>query len=270
MLESVANLSDDEWLGRLIASLDDKTLGLPGFPAAATQNQFVGRIGDAALNEVAPFYRLVRDQAPLASDAEVLDFGVGWGRIIRFFLRDLPAGQLYGVDIDPVILETCREIGVPGTLSQIAPSGRLPYADGKFGAIYAYSVFSHLSEDAANHWLPEIARCLKPGGLFVFTTTTARFLDMCRAIKEAGVTEGYQGVMARMFLDPAAALASYRAGEFVYSGTGGKGVRDPSFYGWAAVPREYVESRWGEWFAIEDFIDETTRFEQGVFVLRRG
>ena len=36
-----------------------------------------------------------------ARDSRVLDFGCGWGRVIRFFLKDVAPWNLVGVDIDP-------------------------------------------------------------------------------------------------------------------------------------------------------------------------
>ena len=33
-------------------------------------------------------------------DSKILDYGCGWGRIIRFFLKDVPSRNLFAVDPD--------------------------------------------------------------------------------------------------------------------------------------------------------------------------
>jgi predicted RNA methylase len=46
---------------------------------------------------------------PLSPETRILDFGCGWGRILRFFLKDVPAKNLIGVDVDPEVIEICKE-----------------------------------------------------------------------------------------------------------------------------------------------------------------
>ncbi len=74
------------------------------------------------MRECFPFYQLTKRlyRGDLA-DERVLDFGVGWGRLIRLFAHDVPANQLFGVDVDADILEVCAQTGVPGTLSLVEP-----------------------------------------------------------------------------------------------------------------------------------------------------
>ena len=38
----------------------------------------------------------------------VLDYGCGWGRLVRFLARDVPQGSLYGCDPVEAILDVCR------------------------------------------------------------------------------------------------------------------------------------------------------------------
>ena len=46
------------------------------------------------------FYKAIKSQLEiqgivLTKDSHVLDFGVGWGRYMRFFYRDVPWGQCF-------------------------------------------------------------------------------------------------------------------------------------------------------------------------------
>jgi SAM-dependent methyltransferase len=45
----------------------------------------------------------------------------------------------------------------------------LPYPDGAFDFVYAFSVFTHLSVELADRWMAELRRVVKPGGLVWFT-----------------------------------------------------------------------------------------------------
>src|SRR6266850_951076 len=91
----------------------------------------------------------------------LLDFGCGWGRIIRFFLKDVEPSALYGVDPVEDMVSLCRTDNrwCAFEVSPRRPPSRFP--DGHFDLIYAYSVFSHLSEevDPHTHRLP---RALPP------------------------------------------------------------------------------------------------------------
>ena len=46
----------------------------------------------------------------------------------------------------------------------------LPYADGQFDLVYAFSVFTHLTERMQHEWIAEVRRVLAPGGLLLFST----------------------------------------------------------------------------------------------------
>ena len=76
---------------------------LPGLPHEQTQFQYVGRTGDNALKVGFAgsriFKKLYEDVAgEFSACSNVLDFGCGWGRVIRFFLKDIDPSKLWGID----------------------------------------------------------------------------------------------------------------------------------------------------------------------------
>ena len=86
---------------------------LPSLPDEPSQERFMGAHGDVALAQAFVGYRLFRRLAaeeghPIGPQSRVLDFGCGWGRLVRWFLRDVPAAQLCGVDCMPLAIEWCR------------------------------------------------------------------------------------------------------------------------------------------------------------------
>jgi len=266
-------MDDQQWYEHILRSIDDPSLGLPGFPSVYQQEVFVGKSNEVALAEAFTFYKIVKSGSyPLRRSSRVLDFGVGWGRIIRFFLNDVDPGNLHGVDVDDAILDVARSTGVPGNLAQIGPNAPLAYADGYFDVVYAFSVFSHLSEASATFWLAELMRVLKPGGTLVMTTTTDHFLELCEACsyKESGRNQ-YEEDYARMFADPAAARRRYAAGEHVYAPVAGNAdVLEASNYGWAAMPPAFVQRQIGGLAQSVAFVDDPSLLPQGFFTVRKN
>jgi SAM-dependent methyltransferase len=264
--------TDEQWLDLMIDGLENGREGVPGGPPAEVQARFVGWSGGAAMRECFPFFQLTKRLrgGALAGD-RVLDFGVGWGRLIRLFAHDVPEDRLVGVDVDPEILEVCAETGVPGRLSLVEPGEPLPFADGEFGLAYAYSVFSHLSEAAARHAFGELARVLAPGGQLTFTTQGKRFLDLCCAVRTKASRERLEGPEAMIdtfFDDPFPARKTFERGEHVYTATGGSGVLKSEFYGWAAIPEAWIR-RSLDAFEVVDITDDPAVNEQVVVTLRR-
>jgi SAM-dependent methyltransferase len=142
---------------------------LPRMPPAELQEQWVGYSGERHLELTAPFGQLIRSL--LAPGATVCDYGVGFGRHIRWLLRDLPRERLCAVDPHGPILRTCRDlrIDVFADLAQIDywpeanPFGR------RFDVVYSYSVLTHLEEEHHLHVLGYLAKLVRRGGTCVVT-----------------------------------------------------------------------------------------------------
>ncbi|GAB4063973.1 methyltransferase domain-containing protein [Angustibacter speluncae] len=260
---------DEEYLDLLIEGLEHGREGVPSGPPADVQARFVGWSGGEALRECFGVYRICKQALAVpVGEADILDFGVGWGRLIRFYGRDADLSRLHGVDVDGEILQVCRDTGVPGQLQQIQPDGSLPYDDASMDLVYAFSVFSHLSEDAAAHWVTEIERVLRPGGALVLTTQGERFLAKCAGARRKSDANEFERAMGGWFEDPQAALEGYRQGRFAYAATGGGGVLTADFYGWAAMPAAWVASH-APGLHEERLVDDPSVNEQVVMVLRR-
>jgi hypothetical protein len=144
-------LSDREWRQVLMDSIDGHAaLPMPRFPSIELQAGFVGSSNRQAIHQAWIFYLLMADQRKkyglvLGEDSHVLDFGCGWGRFTRMFLRDVPESNIWYADSQTLALDICRDTGVPGRMIQLPqmPPSDLPSA--QFDTSFAYSVFSHLS-----------------------------------------------------------------------------------------------------------------------------
>ena len=99
----------------------------------------------------------------------VLDFGCGSGRVIRQFAPEAERAELWGCDLDSRSIEWLREnLSPPFHFFETVDAPRLPQDDGSFDLIYAFSVYTHLTDNWAG-WLLEHHRVLKDGGLLLVT-----------------------------------------------------------------------------------------------------
>lgn len=95
----------------------------------------------------------------------VLEIGTGLGTDLKQFAR--AGARCFGVDITDMHLELTRRNfeleGLPVDLRK-ADATRLPFPDGYFDCVYSFGVIHHIPDvDAV---LAEVARVLKPGGVF--------------------------------------------------------------------------------------------------------
>jgi SAM-dependent methyltransferase len=275
--EMFGALSDEEWLHILCRSVSEDVIDgveFPKFPDDGLQSAMVGSSNEIALQEASNFYNVLKGFSsalglPIVGESKILDFGVGWGRFLRFFWKDVDADNIFGVDIDPEFLDLCRATKVPGTLRIIEPFGNLPFPDGCFSHVMAYSVFTHLPEAVHRHWLAEIARTIIPGGIFALTLEPRRFLDFVAQQKDVPPATGWHAAMAS-FADSVDSLRQcFDAGQIAYLPTGGGNYRDSSVYGDAAVPLSYIEKVWTRYFEVREYIDDPSRFWQAVLIVQR-
>lgn len=114
-------------------------------------------------------FQLKKANVNLSSNANILDFGCGCGRLIRHFASENKF-HLFGSDLNSELINWCNKNLTFGKFQTNKISPPLNYDDNFFDLIYARSVFTHLSEELQFKWIAEIKRILKPGGVFYFTT----------------------------------------------------------------------------------------------------
>lgn len=290
--QSFGHLNQADWLRVLLRSMRaDEVDGvpMPAFPSSDLQVATHGTNGRGALQEAHRFTQLVerycrQECRPIVASTRVLDFGCGWGRMLRLFLNRVDSHHLYGVDVRPDVVALARQLNPFAQFSVVEPVQRLPFADGWFDLVIAYSVFSHLNEATSRAWVAELARVLKPGGLAILTTQDSGFLDfvkslttwkplwrirfaLARAMGRPGCENWLKGLV-NAFADIDAAKQRIAAGQFVHASTGGGSELESSFYGETIIPRAYVEREWRE-FDLIDFVAGHGRSAQAVIVLRK-
>jgi SAM-dependent methyltransferase len=111
---------------------------------------------------------LAKNGIDIEEPRAILDFGCGTGRVLHH-LRHLKGAALYGTDYNPDLISWCRDNLRFAAFQTNPPTGRLSYADGQFDLIYAFSVFTHLTEEQQMFWIDELNRVLKAGGYLLFS-----------------------------------------------------------------------------------------------------
>jgi hypothetical protein len=146
---------------------------LPQMPEPALQARWSGGHGLSLLTSSFAFYRHVRSMHATEGigelpTAQILDFGCGWGRLTRFFCRDVDPGCLHGCDPDEDLLQVCRRSRLPAVLHQTGYGpGELPETG--FDLAYSATAFTHLPEGPAEACLAALHESLNPSGLLILT-----------------------------------------------------------------------------------------------------
>ena len=174
-----------------------------------------------------------------APSPRVADWGCGLARV----LRHLPGRcRLTGFDYNAEAVRWNRENIAGARFLENGLNPPLPVEDGSFDALYALSVFTHLSAEGHDRWIAEIRRVLAPGGVFL-------------------------GAF-HMVLPPGQLLpgeqARFDAGELVVRG----GVKEGSRTYTAHHPERYIRDRLLKGFTLVE--EPCALFGQSLFVARRG
>ena len=130
--------------------------------------------GDWFLRSGRAAYDAIAANVPLADVNDVLDFGCGCGRVLRYW--NGRAGTVAGSDRDAGAVDWCRAHLRFATVSRNALAPPLAYADESFDLVYALSVFTHLTEELQTGWRDELRRVLRPGGRLLVTTHGRAYL----------------------------------------------------------------------------------------------
>lgn len=251
----------------------------PPNPPESIQLAFVGSSYLPAYAEAASFVRVAdgwlhrHRNRRLANAERVVDFGSGWGRITRMLLAHVHPSAVYALDVD---LQMTALVGttLPGVNAMtVAPMPPTVFGDGIADVVLAFSVFSHLAPVAHVAWASEFGRISTRGAMVFLTLLDVQFFGQVQSAQEAvarGEDDPFTVAFAGCLPDATEARRRYESGEPVYAAVGGGGVRSADFYGWAAVPREFIERTWGNaGFDIVEWVPSGTLFPQAMVGLAK-
>ena len=209
----------------------------------------------------AQFLRILDDASPrpLRTYGDVLDFGVGVGRLARMF-KGFP-GRYTGVDVD------ARHVAwVASALDYVdaiatSPHAPLPFEDGRFDCVISISVFTHMSESDQLFYLSELARVSQPGATLMLTVHGERALERAHADK----------VIFDLLEIPASEVDAVREvfpePGFRFVLQNGHLTSDDYEYGITFIGRTYIERTWSRYFDVVNVLPGAIHDFQDVVVL---
>ena len=128
-----------------------------------------------------PYPRWVFDGYAFGDDADVLEVGCGDGMVWRENLDRIPNGwRLTLTDLSPGMVEAARAALGDRSEYAVADVQELPFRDGSFDGVIANHMLFHV--DDRPRALSEIARVLRPGGLFCATAIGLGHLRLLREL----------------------------------------------------------------------------------------
>lgn len=106
-------------------------------------------------------------QAHIQSGQYILDVGCGTGTLTLLIKHAQPNVAVYGLDVDPQILDVARRKAEQAGEIIVLQQGTatcLPYPGGSFDRVFASLMLHHLTREDKRQALGESFRVLKPGG----------------------------------------------------------------------------------------------------------
>ena len=213
------------------------------FPGAwSLGKRLFGRFEGIPTRELSKFYTINQIQAmnlalnrngwELRRFSSILDFGCGTGRLSQHLCWIAKGAELFGCDIDSEGVKEAQRLCPQGRFVTNNPMPPLAFEDDQFDLIYAWVVFTNLSEESHRAWLGELGRVLRPGGVLISTTHSYEYLKRVEAFSPEYLQKwNISGTVE----------------EFIKSDIGYYYV-NPDHYppdiGWSLISKEYVTTNW--------------------------
>jgi 2-polyprenyl-3-methyl-5-hydroxy-6-metoxy-1,4-benzoquinol methylase len=239
---------------------------VPRMAADEIQDHWTGNHGHTLLFQSCAFVHSIeagflKHTRKSLRDCTVLDYGCGWGRLLRLMYAFTPPSNLYGCDPWQRSITLCREAGISANLAacDYLPK-RMPF-DQKFDLIYAFSVFTHLSRNTADTVLAAMRKSIKPDGLVVLTV---------RPISYWWVHQG------QIFIGAEKMQNLHRANEYAFiphEAHGDGCLKDADgvlTYGDASFSVDFIRENWREWELVGQDINLLDPHQLIVFLKPRS
>ncbi|OZI62966.1 class I SAM-dependent methyltransferase [Bordetella genomosp. 11] len=231
---------------------------LPAMASEETQIQWTGASGYPLLFQTCAIARamengLYRFANKRLDGARVLDFGCGWGRLIRLMYRFTDPSEIYGCDPWDKSLELCKQAGLRANLAQsdYLPSA-LPFEDGNFDFIYAFSVFTHLSERAASAAMAACRKSIKSDGIMMVTIRPLSYWEY----HHANINP----------IDVSRLHADHHEKGIAFRPHKRESVDGDITYGDTSISLDYIQRNWTEWEVIGQDVLLQDAYQTMVFL----
>ncbi|KVE36184.1 hypothetical protein WS69_13245 [Burkholderia sp. BDU5] len=212
---------------------------IPAMAPEGVQISWTGSAGYPLLMQSCAFVRALengyrRFNGRGLDDAEILDFGCGWGRLIRLMYKFTAPDNIYGCDPWDRSIELCKQSNVQAHLavSDYLPFS-LPFPEAKFDLIYSFSVFTHLSERAATAAITACRKSIKENGMMVITVRPLSYWDHHEE--------------AQNKVDREQMKRDHATRGFAYTPHDRQAIDGDITYGDTSISLDYIRANWQDW-----------------------
>ena len=224
---------------------------LPKMPAPEIQRKFTWWEGRELMRQSVDFARLVvrgyeRWVGVALEDATILDYGAGWGRLSRMFLKWVPDERVFACDVlvDAVDLYNSPGFQRSCDLVQTVP---VPYDHESVDLVWMFSVLTHLSSTAADAIMRVLTSVVRKYGLLVVTVRPLGFWRTNPLVSDS--------------IDAETLIEQHRLTGFAHS-------PHPNWPHWGdtSMSLDYMTERWPEWRIVGS--EENRTHQVSVFLQR--
>ncbi|MGH9380120.1 MAG: class I SAM-dependent methyltransferase [Thermoanaerobaculia bacterium] len=169
---------------------------LPVQPPEKVQKRWTGDSGSSLMRRSCATMRLMevmkyRVTGRGTRDCRILDYGCGWGRLLRLANYFSPVDRVYGVDVMEASLKECDKGRVPNRTALVAAAPAvLPFDGEEFDLVFAFSVFTHIPAEVAKAVLQAVRARVAPESAFIITIRSHEFWSMREGRWPRAMVEG--------------------------------------------------------------------------------
>lgn len=198
---------------------------------------------------------------PLGEFTSILDFGVGVGRVARYYKGF--SGRYVGADIDEPNLGW-----VAGHLPWVEtvltePAAALPLEPAAFDGVVSISVFTHIDRETTEFYVDELHRLTRPGALLFLTLHGDKALDLALANAEVGRLIGISPERLEQARGELANDGFHFAEQYTHL------TRANYRYGTTFASQQGAEAIFGRRFKVVGFVPGAIHAFQDLIVLER-
>jgi len=253
-------MSDPELARDLIGPLPDRSTGATAYNGFDLK-YLVG--GASQANRLSREIENIHgDRAPL----DILDFGCGAARIIRYFPLFKPQHRYHACEVNEAAVEHAKEVS-PLIDARVIPSAPpTSFDDQSMDVVYAWSIWTHFDEKLGRAWLEEVHRILRPGGCALITVHTDELVGrygtepkLVQRMKERG--GDYEKIRAEY---DEIGFCFWRA----YPDEAQEHGIDNETFGMAFVSEDYIRKNWTDLFSLRCFREAAPKWQDLAILVK--
>jgi hypothetical protein len=232
---------------------------LPTMPMDAIQLAWTGNSGESLLKQSLSFVKVASEFYEKVTqnklqDAKILDYGCGWGRMLRLMYKFTLPDNLYGCDAWEHSLQLCLDSGIRANLKicDEVPK-KTPFNNIKFDFIYAFSVLTHLSEKTGLAVISALRGAISDHGIFAVTIRPLEYWKQHADLKQSPVD------VTKMEND-------HRTRGFAFTPHPRTPINGDITYGDTSISTEYIADHWKGWKIIGEEVSPVDPYQKIVFL----